>query len=233
MANFFTLTLDTTGPASPSISLESGAQYATQQLINATISTSDSITTNYQMKLWGDMDLSWAKTAGLINGGATTTLEADAIWITYATTKQVQLSSGDGNKTIYLKIRDDVNNESAQQSDAIILDMTLPTVTISGPDVSKISKQTGKNTSSFSFQSDVAFVEYKIKVVSASGADQSTGTLIPTTAGSTNMSATGSFSANTPINCTIKGADLESASAGDGSKIIKIFVKDGAGNWSS
>ena len=51
MANYFNLTLDTTGPAAPSISLESGATYATAQLVTATISTSDSPTTGYQMKI--------------------------------------------------------------------------------------------------------------------------------------------------------------------------------------
>lgn len=33
MPNYFTLTLDTTGPANPTISLESGAAYASAQLI--------------------------------------------------------------------------------------------------------------------------------------------------------------------------------------------------------
>jgi hypothetical protein len=233
MANFFTLTLDTTGPSSPSISLESGAQYATQVLINATIGVGDGTTAGYQMKIWGDLDIAWAKTNGLINGASSATLEADALWISYATLKQIQLSSADGNKTIYLKVRDDVNNESAQASDAIILDTSLPEITISGPDVSKISKQTGKNVSSFSFQVDVAFVEYKVKVVSSSGASHDTGVTIATANGSSNMSATGSFNSATPINCTINGTDLEVASAGNGAKIIKVFVKDQAGLWSA
>ncbi len=54
MASYFTLTLDTTGPASPSISLDGGAEYATAQLVTATISTSDSPTTNYK---WSDGDV--------------------------------------------------------------------------------------------------------------------------------------------------------------------------------
>jgi hypothetical protein len=233
MANYFTLTYDTTGPASPSISLNSNATYATQVLITATIGTTDGTTTGYQMKIWGDLDLAWAKTNGLINSGATGTAETDALWITYATSKQIQLSTGDATKNIYLKIRDDVNNPSAQASASIILNTALPTVTISGPDVSKISKQTGKDTSTFTFQSDQVFTTYLVKVVSASGADNTTGTTIPVTNGSSNTSATGTFSANTPITVTIKGTDLELASAGDGSKIIKVFVKNNAGQWSS
>ena len=31
---------------------------------------------------------------------------------------------------------------------------------------------------------------------------------------------------------TINGADLETASAGDGVKIVKVFVKNAAGTWS-
>lgn len=233
MPNYFTLTLDTTGPASPTISIESGAQYATQQLVNATISCGDGITTGYQMKFWGDLDLAWAKSNGVMNASATGTTETDALWVAYATTKQLSLSLGDANKTIYLKIRDDVNNSSAQASDSIILDTSLPVITISGPDVSKISKIAGKNVSSFSFQVSEDFTEYKVKVVSSSGATQDTGIQIGTTNGSTNMSAVGTFASNTPINCTINGSDLESASTGDGAKIIKIFVKDTSGQWSA
>jgi hypothetical protein len=186
------------------------------------------------MKIWGDLDLAWAKSNGLINSGASTTLEADALPITYSTSKQLQLSASDGNKVIYLKIIDDVSNSSAQASKSIILNTTLPTVTISGPDVSKISKQSGKNIASFSFQSDQIFTDYKVKVVSASGADNTTGVIIPTTDGSTNTSASGgNFSANSPMTVTIKGADLETASAGDGGKIVKVFVKNQAGQWSA
>lgn len=232
MANNFTITLDTTGPASPSISLNSNAQFATASLVTATIGTGDATTTGYQMKIYGDIDLAWAKTNGLVGSTATAVDAASALWITYATSKQLQLSAGDGNKNVSLQIRDDVYNVSAVASDSITLDTTRPTVTITGPDVTKISKQAGKDVASFSFTADVAFVEYKVKVVTSTGAAESTGTLIGTANGSTNMSATGTFAAATVINATIDGADLEAASAGDGAKIIKVFVKDDAGNWS-
>lgn len=234
MANYFTLTYDTTGPASPSISLNSGATYATALLITATIGTSDGTTTGYQMKVWGDLDLAWCKTNGVVGGSATGVAETDALWISYAISKQLQLSAGDTTKNVYLKIRDDVNNPSAQASSSIILNTALPTVTISGPDVPKISKQTGRDTSTFTFQSDQIFTDYLVKVVSASGADNTTGTVILVANGSSNTNATGgNFPANTPITTTIKGADLEVASAGDGSKIIKVFVKNQAGQWSA
>jgi hypothetical protein len=225
IANYFSLSLDTTAPASPTISLEGGAAFATDQLITATIGCGDGDTTGYQMILWGDVD-----TTHNANIQAT---EGASSWITYSISQQVKLSTTDGSKTVYLKIRDDVYNESSQTSDSIILDATLPVVSITGPDVSKISKQTGKNTVSFSFQCDSIFDEYKVKVVATSGAAHDTGTQIPTTAGSSNMSGSaGDYPASTPINCQIKGTDLETASSGDGLKIVKVFVKDQSGQWS-
>lgn len=226
MASYFTLTLDTTGPASPSITLAGGAQYATAQLVTATIGTTDSPTTGYQMKIWGDVDAS--------HNSSIQATEGASAWIAYSTSQQVKLSSGDGSKTIYLKIRDDVYNESSQASDSITLDMTLPVVTISNVSASKISKIAGKNSMTFQFSSDSIFDEYKVKVVATSGAPHDSGAQIPTTAGSTNVSgSTGDYPASTPITVTINGADLEAASSGDGDKIIKVFVLDDAGNWSA
>lgn len=225
MANFQNLILDTTAPASPTISIEAGATFATNQLVNTTIGTADGDTTGYQMKIWGTVD-----TANDANVQAT---EGASAWITYATSKQVRLSSGDGAKTLNVKIRDDVWNESAQASDNITLDTTVPVVTMSAIDVAKVSKIAGKTTATFTFTSDVSFTDYKVKIVSSSGSAESTGTTIPTTNGSINVSAVGgSFAAATPITTTIKGADLELASAGDGTKIVKVFVKDTAGIWS-
>jgi len=226
MASYFTLTLDTTGPASPSISLDGGAEYATAQLVTATIGTTDTPTTGYQMKIWGDVDTT--------HNASIQTTEGASAWITYSTSQQVKLSSGDGSKTVYLKIRDDVYNESSQASDTIILDMTLPVVTVSNVSATKISKVSGKDEMTFQFSSDSIFDEYKVKVVATSGAANGTGTQIGTTNGSANVSgSTGNYPAATPITVTIKGADLEIASGGDGDKIIKVFVLDDAGNWSA
>ncbi|MDW7673788.1 MAG: hypothetical protein SCK28_04540 [Bacillota bacterium] len=224
MPNYFHLTLDTTGPANPIIIIEGGAAFSNDPFVDCAISTDDSITSGYQMKIWGDVDTA--------NNPDIQETEGTSSWITYQEIKQVKLSNGDGPKQLYLKLRDDVYNESGQASDSITLDTTKPVVTISGPDISKISKQSGKNTASFSFMSDQSFAEYKVKVVSSTGAAHDTGTNIPISGGSTNMSGTGEYAANEAINCSIRGTDLETASAGDGQKIIKVFVKDQAGNWS-
>ncbi|OCA87283.1 hypothetical protein [Pseudobacillus wudalianchiensis] len=234
MPNFFTVLLDTTGPSNPSILLNSNAQYSTSALVTATINTNDADKTGYQMKIWGDIDLAWAKANGLVGAAATAVDVASALWIGFKASQQLQLSNGDGNKTINLQLRDDVYNVSAQVSDSITLDTTRPIVTITGPDVPKISKQAGKDTVSFSFTVDSDFKAYKVMYVASSGAAHDTGTnvQIGIVNGSENMQGTGIFASGTVINCSVKGADLEAAKSGDGNKTIKVFVQDDAGNWS-
>ena len=109
MASFFNLTLDTLAPAGLSIILNDGAQYATSANVTAKISVSDEVTTGYQMKIWG------TKTAET---------EEAASWETFAAEKAITLPDGDGLKTIYCKVRDDVGNESAAVSDTITLNST-------------------------------------------------------------------------------------------------------------
>lgn len=219
MASYFNLALDTTAPTGLTLSINDGAMYATSTAVNLTIGLTDSPTTGYQMKIWG------------IEGA---TEETAASWETFATSKSVNLTTGDGLKTVYIKVRDDVGNETAQVTDTITLDTTVPVVTITGPDKSKISKVTGYDTSIFSFMADAEFAEYKVCVVPATLSTQEAGTLIPVTGGSQNTSGSeGNYQADTAITVTIKGADLESASSGDGTKVVKVFVKTAAGLWSN
>ena len=222
MASFFNLTLDTTAPSGLTLSINNNAMYTTSTAVQLTIGLTDEPTTGYQMKIWG--------TDGVAD-------ESSASWETFATSKSVNLPTGDGLKTVYIKVRDDVGNETSQVSDSIQLDTTVPVVTITGPDKSKISKVDQFNKAVFSFTSDVEFVEYKVCSVPSSISTQEAGTLIPTTGGSSNTSGTKSgeetFPATTPITVTIMGADLESASSGDGVKTVKVFVKTAAGLWSN
>lgn len=231
MANYFNLTLDTVAPVSPSLILAGGAGVINTQLITAKIGTSDTSTAGYTMKIWGSLDLAQAKSDGLVSSSAEDITEQSAQWVTFAPSKQLKLASGNGSKTVYLKLRDDVYNVSAQVSKSIVLDTTAPVVTITGPDVAKISKQSGKNMCTFSFTVDSDITEYKVKVVTSTSATHTTGVAIGTVNGSTNMSGT-VVKADKAVTCTINGADLELASSGDGAKIIKVFAKDAAGNWS-
>ncbi len=217
MASYFNLVLDTLAPQGLTVKLNNGSQYTTSKNVTLSISVSDTSTSGYQMKVWG------------IDGA---TSEDSATWETFAATKSIALPTGDGLKTVYVKVRDDVCNETASASATITLDTSVPAVTIIGPDVSRISKTAPKNVATFSFTSDVAFTEYKIKVVPSKSSLHDAGTLIGTANGSANMSATGTFKASTAISCKIYGKDLETASSGDGEKIIKVFVKNAHGTWS-
>ena len=218
MASFFNLTLDTLAPAGLSVKLNDDALYTTSAAVTLALTLGDADTTGYQMKIWG------------VNGAAD---EASAAWETYAQSKSITLPSGDGLKTVYVKVRDDVGNETAAVSDSITLDSTVPVVTITGPDRSKVSKVGGYDSAVISFTANVDFEEYKVCVVPASNSIQSAGVVIPTTNGSANTSGSaGGYAADTNISVTIKGADLETASAGDGVKTVKVFVKNAAGTWS-
>lgn len=218
MASYFNLTLDTTAPSGLTLQINDGALYATSTAVTLKISVSDEQTTGYQMKIWG------------IDGVAD---EGSASWENFATSKSANLTSGDGLKTVYIKVRDDVGNESAQVSDTITLNTAVPVVTITGPDKSKISKVSGFNTAIINFTSDVKFEEYKVCVVPQNNSTQEAGTVIPTDGGSVNTSGSdGNYPASENIQVTITGTDLEAASSGDGVKIVKVFVKTAAGIWS-
>lgn len=217
MASYFNLTLDTLAPQGLTIKLNNGSQYTTNKTVQLAVNVTDESADGYQMKVWG------------INGVAN---ESDATWETLANIKNVTLSTGDGLKTVYVKVRDDVYNETAAASATITLDTSVPAVTIVGPDVSKISKTSPKDVATFSFTSNTAFTEYKIKVVPSNSSLHDAGVQIGTANGSTNMSATGTFKASTAISCKVYGKDLEAASSGDGEKIIKVFVKNAHGTWS-
>lgn len=218
MASYFNLTLDTTAPSGLTLSINDGALYATSTAVKLTIGLSDEVTTGYQMKIWG------------IDGADE---EASASWETFAKTKSVNLTSGDGLKTVHIKVRDDVGNETEEVSDDITLNTAVPVVTITGPDKTKISKVEGFNKSKITFTCDVDFAEYKVCVVPQTSSTQDAGTVIPTTAGSINTSGSdGSYPKTTPIEVTITGTDLETASSGDSVKIVKVFVQTAAGIWS-
>ena len=218
MASYFNLTLDTLAPSGLTLAINDGALYATSTAVKLTIAVEDESTTGYQMKIWG------------IDSVAD---ESSASWESFAPSKSVNLTSGDGLKTVYIKVRDDVGNESAQVSDTITLNTAVPVVTITGPDKSKISKVSGFNTAIINFTADVEFEEYKVCVVPQSNSTQDAGTLIPTDGGSINTSgSSGEYPASENIQVTITGTDLEAAASGDGVKIVKVFVKTAAGIWS-
>ena len=220
MASYFNLALDTLAPSGLVLKINGGVSTVTSASVTLGISVSDGNTAGYSMLIYGDVD-----------DGLT---EAQASWEALRLSKSITLKSGDGMKTVKAKVRDDVGNVSSGATVSVLLDTTVPVVTISsGPDRSKVSTVSGYDTVAFSFTSDSDFTEYKIKIVPSTSSTHDTGTQIGTTNGSTNMSGSGSFSASTPISCTINGADLSAAVSGvNAAYVVKVFVKDTSGLWS-
>lgn len=221
MASFFNLTLDTLAPQGVAVKINNGAIYTANKTVNLSISCSDENTTGYSMKIYGS-----------VVGAAKVD---DAKWETYSTTKQITLTNGDGLKTVYVIVRDAVWNESTAASATITLNTSIPVVTIVGPDVSIISEVTGKNASKFNFTADQVFDEYKVGIVPAQNSSQSDCVIIGTTGGSTNTSGSdGNYPSSENIETTIIGSDFKTAAGGaDGTYIVKVFVKNQAGTWST
>jgi len=227
-ASSFNVVLDTTAPAGAALALNGNAAYATSRDITAQLTTSDSPTTGYQILIWGDVDAAY-------NASIQPTQGASA-WITPASfpaNQAVRVSTGDGLKTINARIRDDVWNETATLTKTITLDTTVPVVSITvGPDATKVSTVAGKRTVNFSFQANEDIVAWEVAIVANSSSVRGSGTVIGTTNGSTNTTG-GALAATTNQAVTLDARDISAASAGDGTKVVKVFVQDTAGNWST
>lgn len=218
MASYFHVTLDTTAPSDVALTINNGALYASSTAVNLNITLADEQTEGYQMKIWG--------VAGAQE-------ETQAKWENFVPSKGVNLTDGDGMKTVFLKMRDDVGNESLTVSAQITLNTSVPVVTVTGPDRSKISTEDEFDQSVFHFSADVPFEAYKVCVVPTVSAQQEEGTPIPTEGGSQNTSGeAGGYPASANMEVTITGADLERVSPGDGVKVIKVFVRNTSGIWS-
>jgi hypothetical protein len=224
MAASATLTLDTTAPDA-AVDINSGGTVTSSRDVTLTITSAAS--DKAFVKIYGDVDDAF-DTANY------RALEANAPWISFVGTKSVRLSVTDGTKVVRVKVKDDVDNVSTEATDSISLSTAIPTITISvALTPTKISKQTGKRTATLSFQSDVALQAWKVKVVPAANSVDTAGVQIPTTGGSLNVTG-GSLAATTNQQVTIDGADLETASAGDGAKIVKVFGQATSnGLWSA
>ena len=191
--------------------------------------------TGYQMKIWGT---------------ATAPGESDAAWESYQEAKNVTLSSADGIKTVYVKVRDDVWNESATASDTITLNSKVPAVNFRIVD-SKLSLVQGKNSAGGNFGFDENIDAAKIMIVSDINArhDDDTNIRIPATNGSFMFKDDDSlltkenegyleFENNL---CDkdylnyyiIRAEDIAAVAPGDGVKILKLFVRSAeTGSWS-
>lgn len=139
MANYFNITLDTTAPGGVGVKINGDEERAVSTQVTLNISCADADKTGYKMKIWGD----------IVNSSGYTIAEKDAVWEDYSATKDVTLNEFDdesNQRTVYVKVRDDLHNESAAASDSIILYTELPEINITtGPVPAKITTAAGKS----------------------------------------------------------------------------------------
>ena len=235
MANYANLILDTIGPAGVSVKINGDEEKTTTTAVSLAITCSDADLTGYQMKIWGT---------------ATAPEESDAVWESYQEEKNITLSATDGMKTVYVRVRDDVWNESVTVSDTITLNSKVPAVNFRIVD-SKISLVSGKNTAGGNFGFDESIDAAKIMIVSDINArhDDDTNIRIPATNGSfmfkdDDSLLTKEFEGYLEFEnilcdkdylnyCMIRAEDIAAASPGDGAKILKVFVRSAeTGSWS-
>ncbi len=103
-----TVSVDLTAPSSPSLSIDGGASSTTTRNVNLTISATGAT----KMK---------------VSNYANYT---SATWETYSTSKEWQLLSGDGTKTIYINFRDAAGT-NVSTTDTITLDGSISTPSLS------------------------------------------------------------------------------------------------------
>jgi hypothetical protein len=126
-------------------------------------------------------------------------------------------------------LRDRVFNESIIVSRSIILNNIAPTIelnkfilpntNVGGFEVPgltfgefedpKISEIPGRNVAVTSFISNMPFTEFKVEVVDDISAKHDEGVLIPSDNGSINVSGSGYFPENVPVEVRVNGSDLK------------------------
>ena len=243
MPNYIYLVLDRTPPLGVQLSINSNAVYTANVLFNLDILTSDIETEGYEMKIWGDVDQDYDSRVQ-IN-------EEDSEWFPYSVKYTVKSILPVGVKVLNVRLRDRVFNESIIVSRSIILNNIAPTVglnkfilpntNVGGFEVPgltfgefedpKISEIPGRNVAVTSFVSNMPFTEFKVEVVDDISAKHDEGVLIPSDNGSINVSGSGYFPENVPVEVRVNGSDLKQASDGDSKKIIKVFAKSLSGVW--
>lgn len=207
-----------------------------------------------QFKLYGDFTYESQSAQGITEQAAewqTLTLDSGK---TYQTVLDMYCTSGDGVKTIYLKVKDNAGNVSTAVSQQFTYDTSAPEVEVSDIDYNRLSKVhvlrrnnsgeiSGKyaDQTNFVFTPNEAIQAYKVVAYedqTAAEAGSHSDDPIPSTAGSVNMSATG-LNSNAAVSAMIKGLDFENALGGasvahekDGAHIVVVYVQDLGGTWS-
>ena len=210
MASYINLTLDNTGVTPLAISINNGEVRTGSTAVTVSITLAEEDKANadsYYMAFYGDV----------ANEGE---------WVKFAYDKTVVLSEGDGTKEITVFIRDDLYNEGDSVSDTITLYTAVPTVTVSGPSVSRSINVLHDDATSLlipdTFGSAITVVDEN-------------GETIPVNISgglSANFGGLGKYAAGREFTVTLYGNDLSEVSPDDGVKIIKVFAREYNGNWS-
>lgn len=205
-------------------------------------------------KVWGDYTVGAQAAAG-------TTEPADWTEYTKTTGKDylvisgLSCTSGDGTKSVHAKAKDDAGNEITITSVSFVYDTTAPVVTIENVtdnDISKVHVYRNATTKyadevKFDLALDSIITEFKVcaymtQAQATAVTDIGAEVAVPMTAGSLNMSGTGTHQATEVISCLIKGADYETAlvarggvagGTAEGVHYVVAYVKDEAGTWSA
>jgi len=116
--------VDSTGPTEPGIAINSGAPGTSSTPVPLSLAAGAAGSGMGQM-CFNNEGGPWSE------------------WVPYAATRTWHLPSGDGTKTVQVKYRDKVGNESAVASDAIVLDTVAPgAASLTAPAVSTATSKT-------------------------------------------------------------------------------------------
>ena len=196
-----------------------------------------------QYLIYGDFSYGAQSAQGVTETAAVWT---DLVYVdgqAYMVVSDMFMTEGEGNKNVYLKVKDNAGNVSAAAAQVVYYDPSAPEVVVSGVDYNRISKMhTARHDNAAKWNDETHFVftpseaiqAYKVVAYAdqaAAEAGSDADAVIPSDGGSVNMAATGLNSADA-VNAMIRGADLESAVPGDGIKIVVVYVQDLAGTWS-
>lgn len=102
-------------------------------------------------------------------------------------------------------------------------DIVAPIPTVVSVDVTKISRVAGKDIAAVDFTTDEAFVEYEVRVVPNGSSPRGAGSQLETAI----------VASRTSHSISITDDELVAASGIEGTNVLKVFVKDVAGNWST
>lgn len=103
-------------------------------------------------------------------------------------------------------------------------DTTAPgAITVTNVTTSKLSRVIGKDSTDVTFTADEAFVEYMLRKVAADTDTSLMGTLIEQA----------TVASRTSHTTTLTDDEVIAAGASEGNNLVKVFVRDAAGNWSS